>query len=77
MAEQRERGEFSEEELRQQKGEELPDKEVMSLVNARDALPINAAVATNVLSDYAAPTRIPHKTRSSTRAKGRREKKAT
>jgi len=32
-------------------GEELPDREAMSLVNANLALPINAAVAANVLSD--------------------------
>jgi hypothetical protein len=33
--------------------EELPDREQMSLVNANLALPINAAVAANVLSDDA------------------------
>jgi len=32
-------------------GEELPDREAMSLVNANLAAPINAAVALNVLSD--------------------------
>jgi hypothetical protein len=32
-------------------GEELPDREAMSLVNANLAAPINAAVAANVLSD--------------------------
>ncbi len=31
--------------------EELPDREAMSLVNANQAAPINAAVAANVLSD--------------------------
>ena len=31
--------------------EPLPDRAVMSLVNANLALPINAAVAANVLSD--------------------------
>ena len=30
---------------------ELPDREVMSLVNANIAAPINAALALNVLSD--------------------------
>ncbi|MDQ1705231.1 MAG: hypothetical protein QOF18_1597 [Frankiaceae bacterium] len=44
---------LSEEELSQQEGEELPDREQMSLVNANIAIPINAAVAANVLSDNA------------------------
>ena len=39
------------EELEEQGGEELPDREAMSLVNANLAIPINAAVAANVLSD--------------------------
>jgi hypothetical protein len=39
------------EELEQQAGEELPDREAMSLINANVAAPINAAVAANVLSD--------------------------
>jgi len=43
--------ELSQEELDQQGAEELPDREAMSLVNANLALPINAAVAANVLSD--------------------------
>jgi hypothetical protein len=43
--------ELSKEELESQEGEELPDREAMSLVNANLALPINAAVAANVLSD--------------------------
>ncbi len=34
-------------------GEELPEKAAMSLVNANVAIPINAAVAANVLSDGA------------------------
>jgi hypothetical protein len=38
-------------ELDQQSGEELPDREAMSLINANLAAPINAAVAANVLSD--------------------------
>ena len=44
---------LSEEELAAQGGEELPDREAMSLVNANVAIPINAAVAANVLSDDA------------------------
>jgi hypothetical protein len=42
---------LSADELEQEGGEELPDREAMSLVNANLALPINAAVAANVLSD--------------------------
>jgi hypothetical protein len=39
--------------MARQSGAELPDREAMSLVNANLALPINAAVAANVLSDGA------------------------
>lgn len=39
------------EELEAQDGEELPDREAMSLINANLAAPVNAAVAANVLSD--------------------------
>jgi hypothetical protein len=42
---------LSKDELERQQGEELPDREQMSLVNANLAAPINAAVAANVLSD--------------------------
>ncbi len=45
--------EMTNEELEQQSGEQLPDREAMSLVNANIAIPINAAVAANVLSDDA------------------------
>ena len=41
----------SDEELQQETGEELPDREAMSLINANLAAPVNAAVAANVLSD--------------------------
>jgi hypothetical protein len=41
------------EELNQLAGEELPERAAMSLVNANVAIPINAAVAANVLSDNA------------------------
>ncbi|TMD16531.1 MAG: hypothetical protein E6J00_00345 [Chloroflexi bacterium] len=44
-------GQLSPEELEAQAGEQLPDREQMSLVNANLALPINAAIAANVLSD--------------------------
>jgi len=43
--------ELSAEELEEQEAAELPDRDAMSLVNANLALPINAAVAANVLSD--------------------------
>lgn len=43
--------ELTTEELEQQDGEQLPDREAMSLVNANLAIPVNAAVAANVLSD--------------------------
>ena len=45
--------ELSREELEAQTGEELPDREAMSLVNANLAIPVNAAIAANVLSDGA------------------------
>ncbi|HEX3606134.1 MAG TPA: hypothetical protein VH134_09445 [Candidatus Dormibacteraeota bacterium] len=45
--------ELSDAELKAQGGEELPDREAMSLINANLALPVNAAVAANVLSDNA------------------------
>jgi hypothetical protein len=42
---------LSEEELEAQSGEQLPDREEMSLIDANVAAPVNAAVAANVLSD--------------------------
>ena len=45
--------EVTKDELEAQEGEQLPDREAMSLVNANLALPINAAIAANVLSDGA------------------------
>ena len=41
------------EELSDLAGEELPERAAMSLINANIAIPINAAVAANVLSDGA------------------------
>ncbi len=38
-------------ELEAQAGEELPDREQMSLLTANVAAPVNAAAALNVLSD--------------------------
>jgi hypothetical protein len=48
------RPEITDQEIDQQSGEELPDREAMSLINANVAAPINAAVALNALSDYSA-----------------------
>jgi hypothetical protein len=44
---------LSKEELDQLAGEELPERAAMSLINANIAIPVNAAVAANVLSDGA------------------------
>jgi hypothetical protein len=50
------------EELDQLAGEPLPERAAMSLINANIAIPINAAIAANVLSDgavaYADATQI-------------------
>jgi len=48
------RQELDREELDLEDGEALPDREAMSLINANIAIPVNAAVAANVLSDGAA-----------------------
>jgi hypothetical protein len=39
------------EELNQLAGEELPERAAMSLVNANLAIPVNVALAANILSD--------------------------
>jgi hypothetical protein len=51
MAEDRTEQGMTDDELAAEAGEELPDREAMSLINANLAAPINAAVAANVLSD--------------------------
>jgi len=48
--------ELTAEELAAQGGEEMPDREEMSLLNLNVAAPINAAVAANVLSDNSTAT---------------------
>jgi hypothetical protein len=54
MAEQREGYKtLTRDELEQLVGEPLPERAAMSLVNANIAIPINAAIAANVLSDNA------------------------
>ena len=42
------------EELEAQEAEELPEREAMSLINLNAAIPVNAAIAANVLSDGSA-----------------------
>ena len=44
--------ELSEAELLQERGEELPDREAMSLISGNVAVPVNVAAALNVLSDH-------------------------
>ena len=39
------------EELSMQTAQELPDREAMSLINSNIAIPINVALAANILSD--------------------------
>ena len=53
MAEQESR-QLTREELTQLAGEELPERAAMSLVNANLAIPVNIALAANVLSDNSA-----------------------
>jgi hypothetical protein len=48
-----EQSELRPDELEAQQAAELPDREAMSLVNANVAVPVNAAIAANVLSDGA------------------------
>ncbi len=47
----RDERELTADELEQQGGEELPERDEMSLVNLNAAIPVNAAIAANVLSD--------------------------
>jgi hypothetical protein len=42
------------EELEELAGEALPERAAMSLINANIAIPINAAIAANILSDGSA-----------------------
>jgi len=41
------------EELDEQGAEEMPERDEMSLVNLNAAIPVNAAIAANILSDGA------------------------
>ena len=51
MAGQEQYKQLTREELNALAGEELPERAAMSLINANIAVPVNAAVALNVLSD--------------------------
>jgi hypothetical protein len=53
---EKEQKELTPEELEAQEGEELPDREEMSLLNANVAAPVNLAAALNVLSDNSTAT---------------------
>jgi hypothetical protein len=53
MGKQSDFKQLSREELSELAGEELPERAAMSLINANIAIPVNAAVAANVLSDGA------------------------
>jgi len=53
MGEQDQYRKLTREDLNKLAGEELPEKAAMSLVNANLAIPINVALAANVLSDNA------------------------
>jgi len=47
--------ELTQDELESQEAAELPEREAMSLINLNAAVPVNAAVAANVLSDNSLP----------------------
>ncbi len=53
MADQEQYVKLSKAELDELAGEELPERAAMSLVNANIAIPVNAAIAANILSDNA------------------------
>jgi hypothetical protein len=53
VAETQEYRKLTREELEALAGDELPERAAMSLVNANLAIPVNAAIAANVLSDGA------------------------
>jgi hypothetical protein len=53
MADTQEYRSLTREELEAIAGEQLPERAAMSLINANIAIPVNAAIAANVLSDDA------------------------
>ena len=54
MPEESEYRQLTREELNKLAGEELPERAAMSLINANVAIPVNVALAANVLSDNSA-----------------------
>ena len=50
------------EELDELAGEALPERAAMSLINANVAVPVNAGVAANVLTDHSTSTANPSQT---------------
>jgi len=53
VAENQQYRSLTREELEELAGEQLPERAAMSLINANIAVPVNAAIAANVLSDNA------------------------
>jgi hypothetical protein len=53
MSDQEQYKKLTREELDELVGDELPERAAMSLINANIAIPVNAAIAANVLSDGA------------------------
>jgi hypothetical protein len=51
MGKQEQYHQLTREELEQLAGQELPERAAMSLINANAAIPVNAALAANILSD--------------------------
>jgi hypothetical protein len=51
VAQRKSKDELTPDELEEQSGEELPERQAMSLIDANVAAPVNAAAALNVLSD--------------------------
>ena len=51
MTDPKSRDDLTPEELDEQEGEKLPEREAMYLIDANVAAPVNAAAALNVLSD--------------------------
>ena len=56
MAEKSDYRSVTREELDELAGEALPERAAMSLINAQVAVPVNAAVAANVLTDHSSAT---------------------
>ena len=61
---------LTKEELDQLVGEPLPERAAMSLINANIAIPINAAIAANVLSDNAVAAAVAEQTGDIDQASG-------